>query len=432
VASISSGNLTAEGHCIAATGRGDARRFSSLKKCVIMEHHLRWPGTRLLRRFLGIARSAGWRAAVAKTWRKIGSTSRLWSAPLMAFWPFSVWAGHRRYSQLDPYAVWMSFNSRAPVHRKRLRAAIDRLPSRPVFSVLMPVYNTPPDLLSQAIASVVGQSYESWELIVVDDGSTTQKHHAELQGWSRRDPRVKPHFRSRNGNISIATNAAAALAEGDYLVFLDHDDLLHPDALAHLALHVVADPEADLIYTDDDKITADGRRHSPQFKPDWSPELLLSFCYVGHLKAVRTRLFRDVGGMRAGYEGSQDHDFFLRASEQARRVGHIPQVLYHWRVHPGSTAADGRVKPLSFEAGRLALKEAFRRRGVSCEVCRGTAREALELTESNHIPKLQSLRDRLSSGIGPTVRSRASSPRAYQALRRRSRISCGHVQECCG
>ena len=183
-----------------------------------------------------------------------------------------------------------------------------------------------------------------------------------------RDPRIKVSRRTQNGNISIATNAAAELARGDYLVFLDHDDLLHPDAIAHLAIRVDAETESDLIYTDDDKITVEGKRHSPQFKPDWSPELLLSYCYVGHVKLVRTRLYREVGGMHAGFEGSQDHDFLLRAAERARHVGHISQVLYHWRDHPGSTATDGRAKPQSFEAGRRAVEEAFHRRGVRCRV----------------------------------------------------------------
>src|SRR5262249_28313179 len=155
-------------------------------------------------------------------------------------------------------------------------------------------------------------------------------------------------YRRENGNISVATNQAAAAAQADYFVFLDHDDLLEPDALAHLALHLDSHPETDLIYSDDDKIDGGGRRRAPQFKPDWSPELLLSFCYTVHLTAVAARLYREVGGMRVGFEGSQDHDFWLRASERARRIGHVPQVLYHWRILPGSTALNGHCKPASF------------------------------------------------------------------------------------
>src|SRR5690606_26133299 len=119
------------------------------------------------------------------------------------------------------------------------------------------------------------------------------------------------------GNISAATNTAAEHARGEFLVLLDHDDVLHPDALAHLAIHIHQNPDDDLIYTDDDKLGTDGVRFAPQFKPDWSPELLLSFCYTAHLTAARASLYRRVGGMRIGFEGSQDHDFWLRASELA-------------------------------------------------------------------------------------------------------------------
>ena len=265
------------------------------------------------RRFLAIARQAGWRAALGKVGRKLRALSRIGIAPVMSIAPLSAWASGRSFTKLDPYAVWKTINRSSPRRQRRLRDALESLASAPCFSVLMPVYNTPPGLLGQAIASVAAQSYESWELIIVEDGSSDPAHFAELESWSRRDPRIKAVLRGRNSGISIATNAAAELAMGDFLLFLDHDDLLHPDALAHLAISLDANPDAELIYTDDDKISVDGKRHSPQFKPGWSPELLLWFCYVGHLKAVRASLFRDVGGMRAGFEGSQDHDFFLRA-----------------------------------------------------------------------------------------------------------------------
>ena len=282
----------------------------------VLERWGDWPGARPTRRFLAIARQAGWRAALRKAGRKLRAVSRLWVAPLMSIAPLSAWASGRSLTKLDPYAVWTAINRSSPERQRRLRDALESLASAPFFSVLMPVYNTPPGLLNQAIASVAAQSYGSWELIIVDDGSSDPAHFAELESWRRREPRIKIELRGRNGGISIATNAAAELAIGDFLLFLDHDDLLHPDALAHLALSLDGGPQADLIYTDDDKISMDGKRHSPQFKPDWSPELLLWFCYVGHLKAVRASLYRDVGGMRAGFEGSQDHDLFLRASKR--------------------------------------------------------------------------------------------------------------------
>ena len=232
----------------------------------------------------------------------------------------------------------------------------------------MPVYNSPRDILDAAISSVAHQSFESWELILVDDASTQPHVRSLLESWSARDQRVRVLFRGENGNISVATNHAAEAARGEFLVLLDHDDLLDPDALSHLLLYLEEHPDADLVYSDDDKIDMRGRHHSPQFKPGWSPELLLSYCYTGHLTAVRRSLYHEVGGMRIGFEGSQDHDLWLRASEKARRVGHVAQVLYHWRVLPGSTASSGHQKPASFEAGRRAVEEAFHRRGVACTV----------------------------------------------------------------
>jgi glycosyltransferase involved in cell wall biosynthesis/GT2 family glycosyltransferase len=313
-------------------------------------------------------RSAGWWAALGKVRRKIAAAGKFRLAPLLECRPFSLWAGHRAFARPDPYDVWVRFNEGTIGPSARPRVQNLRKGQAPFFSVLMPTYNSSPELLSQAVGSVAGQSCLDWELIIADDGSSLRAHHDTMEYWRNRDRRIKLVYQARNGNISLATNAAAARAKGEYLVFLDHDDLLHSDALYHLALRLDAEPETDLIYTDDDKIGVDGKRHSPQFKPDWSPELLLSSCYVGHLKAVRVSLFRALGGMRVGFEGSQDHDFFLRAAERARAVVHIPQVLYHWRVHPGSTAADGRVKPRAFESGRRAVAEAFERRGIACEV----------------------------------------------------------------
>ena len=172
---------------------------------------------------------------------------------------------------------------------------------------------------------------------------------------SSRSPHAIRESRSstvaENGNISRATNSAAELATGDFLLFLDQDDELAPDALGEIALALAAAPDADILYTDDDKIDVDGRRYAPQFKPDWSPELLLSYMYFSHAFVVRRSLFAGLGGFRAGFEGSQDYDFALRATERARGIVHVPLVLYHWRATPGSTATSGAAKPASFDVG---------------------------------------------------------------------------------
>jgi GT2 family glycosyltransferase len=270
--------------------------------------------------------------------------------------------------KVDPYEAWRRMNRDNPRRRRRIADALKPPGPEPRFSVIVPVYAPPIDALRAMVASVKNQTLVDWELILVDDASPDPRVRRELERWVLGDKRIRVISREKNGNISVATNQAAAAATGEFLVLLDHDDLLDPDALALVALELDAHPESDLIYTDDDKIEGDGRHHSPQFKPGWSPELLLSYCYTGHLTAIRTDLYREVGGMRVGFEGSQDHDFWLRASERARRVGHVPQVLYHWRVLPGSTALSGHCKPASFEAGRRAVEEAFRRRGVPCHV----------------------------------------------------------------
>ncbi len=173
---------------------------------------------------------------------------------------------------------------------------------------------------------------------------------------------------ARTGRRKTSCCIGNARTRGDILGFLDHDDELHPAALAEVAIYYSDHADCDIIYTDDDKIDVDGKRFAPQFKPDWSPVLLLSYMYLNHFLVVRRELFNRLGGCRIGFEGSQDFDFALRAAERARHIGHIPKVLYHWRVVPGSTAYSGDAKGQAFEAGRRAVSEALARRGVIAEV----------------------------------------------------------------
>jgi hypothetical protein len=249
--------------------------------------------------------------------------------------------GFRMPQIQDQYAAWQHCNrftaaSRADVERRLTGAS-----ALPLLSVVMPVYNPPLEFLRQAVDSLQAQVFTNWELCVADDASTIDGVHDYLRELAANEPRVRLCLRKDNGNISLATNSAAELAHGEFLVFLDQDDLLSPDALAEIALAAAAQPDADILYSDDDKVDVDGHRFAPQFKPDWSPELLLGYMYFSHVFAVRRVLFEKLGGMRVGFEGSQDYDFALRASEHARSIAHIPQVLYHWRVLPGSTAASG-------------------------------------------------------------------------------------------
>ncbi|WP_186453816.1 glycosyltransferase [Denitratisoma sp. DHT3] len=266
----------------------------------------------------------------------------------------------------DVYDCWLAVNTWTAEDAERLRRRLDAATAAtplPLISVVMPVYRPPLEFLQKAIDSVRAQVYPHWELCIADDAGGDPAVERLLADAARDDPRIKVRVLDANLNISGATNAAAELAGGEFLAFLDNDDELSPDALGEVALHLAAHPDTDYLYSDDDKIDAAGNRFAPQFKAGWSPELLLSYMYCAHLVTVRRSLYQELGGMRIGFEGSQDYDFALRATEVARRVGHIPRMLYHWRVLPGSTATSGDAKPASFEAGRRAVEEALARRG---------------------------------------------------------------------
>lgn len=263
---------------------------------------------------------------------------------------------------VDPYAAWLRVNQWNPraemALRDRLAACRGRLPR---LSVVMPVYNPPLRFLSQAIQSIKRQIYPDWQLCIADDASTDPRVRPYLQSLAA-DPRLALAYRQTNGHISAATNSAAELAHGDFLLLLDQDDELTVDALAEVALYLAEHPDTDLLYSDSDKIDEHGQRYDPHFKPDWSPELLLSYMYAGQVLVVRRSLFEQLGGLRVGFEGAQDHDLALRVGEVARHVGHLPLVLYHWRCFRGSTAFSGHEKPYSFQAGRQAVQEALERR----------------------------------------------------------------------
>nr|WP_199728496.1 glycosyltransferase [Cohnella faecalis] len=276
--------------------------------------------------------------------------------------------GFRLKAAAKDYDAWLEVNRWNERRKRVLQAKIDQLKRRPLFSIVMPVWNPPIAFFELALESLSRQVYPDWELCIVDDASTDPAVKAMIGKWLKKDGRIRAEFNDNNGNISAASNRAASMASGEFLVFLDQDDELTPNALGELAAYVDEHSDADVVYSDDDKIDAEGRRFDPQFKPDWSPELLLSFMYFSHLFVVRTALFRKTGGMRLGFEGSQDYDLALRVTEKARHIGHIPLVLYHWRVHSGSTASSGAAKPSSFEAGRRAVQEAFDRRGVRARV----------------------------------------------------------------
>jgi len=271
---------------------------------------------------------------------------------------------------LDRYGSWLEVNRWTARDRRDLERRLAAAGTLPRLSVVMPVHDPPLPFLEQAIDSALTQVHGDFELCVADDASLDGAVRACLAQRATADRRIKVVRLAENVGIGGATNAAAALATGEFLVFLDHDDVLHPAALGEVALALAERREADLLYTDHDKIDEAGRRYEPQLKPAWSPELLLSYMYLGHLRVVRRRVFESLGGCRAGFDGAQDHDLALRVAEAAPDVVHLPLVLYHWRAWSGSVASSGRVKPAAFEAGRRAVSEAFARRSVEAEVTR--------------------------------------------------------------
>jgi glycosyltransferase involved in cell wall biosynthesis len=276
-------------------------------------------------------------------------------------------------SSIDPdaYRRWIAaYDSISEEDTVAMRRIAGAFAERPLISILTPVYNTDQDLLCAAIESVRGQTYENWQLCIADDGSTLPHVRAVLQHYARLDARIKIVYRTENGHISRASNSALAVADGTWIVLLDHDDLLAPHALFCVVDAINRNPRAQLIYSDEDKIDLNGRRQSPYFKPDWNPYLFLSHNMISHLAAYRTELVRQIGGFRMGFEGSQDYDLALRYIEQVEDadVHHIPHVLYHWRVMPGSTALNNSEKPYAQIAAAKAIEDSLRRRNVSARV----------------------------------------------------------------
>lgn len=265
------------------------------------------------------------------------------------------------------YEGWIALNDTPTEHDVAdLGRRLAELEKKPLISILMPVYNTPERLLREAIESVRAQIYENWELCIADDCSTKPHVRSVLDEYAKRDPRIKVVFRSKNGHISLASNSALELVAGEWVALLDHDDILRPHALAEIALEVDRHPDAELIYSDEDKIDSEGRRYDPCFKPDFSRELFRSQNYLNHLTVHRAQNIRAVGGWRPGFEGSQDYDLNLRIFERIApdRIRHIPKVLYHWRAVEGSTALDGSQKGYAYMAGLRALGEHVERMAI--------------------------------------------------------------------
>ncbi|EOT42439.1 glycosyltransferase family 2 protein [Enterococcus columbae] len=272
---------------------------------------------------------------------------------------------------VQDYQLWIQQNENWDI--EAIKAEISQFNYQPKISILMPVYNVDRVWLEKCIDSVKNQYYPNWELCMADDCSTDPNVRPILEKYAQSDERIKVVFRKENGHISKATNSALEIATGEFVALLDNDDELAPIAFYEVVKALNENPELDLIYSDEDKIDMQGNRFDPAFKPDWSYDLLLGTNYISHLGVYRRSIMNEIGGFRAGFEGSQDYDLVLRFTEKttANRIHHIPKILYYWRILPTSTAADQSTKGYAFEAGLKAVQEALVRRNI-----KGTARHA--------------------------------------------------------
>lgn len=264
------------------------------------------------------------------------------------------------------YQKWIQANEKFDEHTTQ--AEIAKFKLQPTISIVVPVYNVEEKWLRRCVESVQQQWYGKWELCIADDNSSEPHVRRVLEELAAGDSRIKIVFRESNGRISAATNSAIELASGSYIGFMDNDDELAPNALFEVVSSLNHHPETDFFYSDEDKIREDGSRFDPFFKPGFSPNLLLSHNYITHFVVVSEALLEKVGNLRGEFDGSQDYDFVLRATEQAKNVEHIAKILYHWRTLPSSVAGDPRSKMYAYEAGKKALEDALQRRNIRAHV----------------------------------------------------------------
>ena len=322
------------------------------------------------------SRSVGWRAALTEIWRG--------PAPSAGAVSYETWMA--AHEQQDPAAE---------------HAARAQWSAQPRVSVITPAYNTRPEWLRACYDSLTAQSYPHWEWCVADDASPSAETAAAITALAA-DARVRTVRLDTNGGISRASNAALALATGEIIVLLDHDDALTPSALHHIVDAFVADPELGLLYSDEDKLEIDGSRTEPYFKPDWSPDLFLSTMYTCHVSAAHRTLIEAAGGFHEGFDGAQDYDLWLRMTELTSKVHHLRRVLYHWRKVPGSTAAAQGEKPWASDAGQRALSAAVARRGWDATVEPGRTPGRYRVRHVVH--------DALTSILIPTYGAASASP----------------------
>lgn len=269
------------------------------------------------------------------------------------------------------YQIWLKKHAPTKQDLTNQRKKQKKFKNRPKISIIVPVFNTNQKWLESCLDSVINQTYSNWELCIADDASTKPHIKKILGKYKTKDNRIKITYRTKNGHISRTSNTALKLATGEYIALLDHDDELSPHALYSVVEALNKNPQADFIYSDEDKLELDGNHTEPFFKPDWSPEMFLSVNYLCHLSVMKKSLVDKVGGFRVGYEGSQDYDLFLRITKLAKKIVHIPDILYSWRKVPESTATVYEVKNYANLAAQKALKDYLNQNNLDASVSNG-------------------------------------------------------------
>lgn len=268
---------------------------------------------------------------------------------------------HERFEPEEvPYGPW--YEAYVPDESELEKQRKHRFTYEPLISVAVPAFRTPETFLIQMVESLLAQTYSNWELCIANGSPEDTVMKGILEEYMKKDPRIRVSELTENKGIAGNTNAALEMAEGEFVGLLDHDDLLAPNALYEVVRALEADRELDAVYTDEDKVTTELDEHfQPHLKPDFNLDLLRSNNYICHFFVVRRSVVKKAGGFRQEFDGAQDHDFIFRCVETARRVGHIPEILYHWRTHKASTADNPASKMYAFDAGKRAIEAHLQR-----------------------------------------------------------------------
>lgn len=273
----------------------------------------------------------------------------------------------------DSYCPAIEYNAFVKINKvdgeklKELKDKVKLFKLKPKISIITPVYDIDCETLKTCLDSVSNQIYENWQFCLAN-GSRDPKIKKVLDDYASKDKRVKIINLEKNLGISGNSNVALKLADGEFVGFLDHDDELSSDALFEVVKLIQEKSNADVIYSDEDKINFQGQYCLPHFKPDWCPDLLLGMQYLGHLVVIRRKLISEINGFRPKFDGAQDHDLLLRITELTTNIYHIPKILYHWRMMPSSTSYSLTAKPYCYEKAKKVIEDAIVRRGLNAKI----------------------------------------------------------------